>query len=76
MSGLYIIFIWWLIGFCSHIYWFRYEFDIDMEAIFIGFFIGFIGPFMWIIGWMEFSPKVKKILWKKRAKKVLWKKRK
>ena len=60
------VFVWWLIGFCCCIYWTRYEFDINMEHIIIGFFAGFIGPIMWIVGWAEFSPKGKKVLWKKR----------
>jgi len=66
MMELLILFIWWLIGFCCHIYWFRYEFDIDAESIIVGFFIGFIGPLMWILGWLEFSPRAKRILWKRR----------
>lgn len=57
MTTTYILmFLWWLTGVCSLVYWWTTEFDFTLSEIFLAAFIGVIGPAAFVVGWTLHTP--------------------
>jgi hypothetical protein len=64
-----IIFVWWLSGVCSFIYWWIKEFDFEKITAFVAAYVGLIGPIAFLVGWFLYKPEGKSnVLIKRRNK--------
>ena len=58
---------WFLIGFCSFIYWWTKDYNFTTNNIRFAFFASFFGPFSFIAGWTIHGNFNKIVIKKKRT---------
>ena len=62
-----ILFVWYVSGVWSHVYWVRNKYDYSTDYIGESLFAGITGPISFLIGWSVYGdPSQPKILWPKR----------
>lgn len=67
MIMLYI-FIWWLLGFASFVFWWTTTCDLDIPSAIYGCIIGVVGPIAFILGFIIHGNKKPFIFIKSRGK--------
>lgn len=57
MTTTYILmFLWWLTGFCSFVYWWTKEQDLHKAEVLLAIYVAVLGPIAFVIGWFISTP--------------------
>lgn len=60
---------WWLLGFSTFLYWITKVSNADTKDVVVSFFVGWLGPLAWLIGWLILGDELKlprKVFFKRR----------